>query len=187
MNIFIITGSPNPEGNSSKLLDAFLSGIKECKTYQVDSYNYPVSPCADCGHCFKEISLCKIKDGMQDIYDRINWADVIVVATPIYYNAPPAPLKAIIDRTMCLYCRRFVHGIVPKKKKLGVMLISSGDDRIEAKESLKTQLKMLFDVMGASVYGTIFAGSCDNGCNMSDYQNTAKQLGITLYNEYKNQ
>jgi multimeric flavodoxin WrbA len=184
MRLLVIFGSPKKDGNTQKLLNAFLSGIGDCEIKMIDSYDCSVAPCTDCGYCMEKPSLCVINDYMQDIYNKIEWAEVIIVAAPIYYNCVPAPLKAIIDRTMCLFCRRYIHKIEPISIKQGVMLVTAGMDREDGAAAVKSQLKMMFDVMGAKVFDSVFAMSCDKGGIKKEALKRAKEAGKRLFESF---
>ena len=66
MRLLVVFGSPKKNGNTQKLLDAFLSGIGDCEIKMIDSYDCSVAPCIDCGYCMEKPSLCIINDYMQD-------------------------------------------------------------------------------------------------------------------------
>ncbi|MFW6312128.1 MAG: flavodoxin family protein, partial [Nanoarchaeota archaeon] len=63
----------------------------------INAYEENISPCIDCRYCWKNRG-CSIKDNMQDIYNKIDEADNIIIASPVYFHTVPGPLKIIIDR-----------------------------------------------------------------------------------------
>ena len=65
---------------------------------------------------------------MQKIYDELEQADVIVLASPVQFSGPPAAVKAMIDRCQCLWARKYVLKIAPlsRERKRKGFLISVG-------------------------------------------------------------
>jgi multimeric flavodoxin WrbA len=70
---------------------------------------------------------------MQQIYNELEQADVIVLASPIQFSGPPALVKAMIDRCQCLWSRKYVLKIPPlsRERKRKGFLISVGGTRMK--------------------------------------------------------
>ena len=61
--------------------------------------DYKVNPCIGCNSCFtREGNKCFQNDDMDGIYEKLRVADVVVVASPVYFYGISAELKAVIDR-----------------------------------------------------------------------------------------
>ena len=99
-NIIVLSGSPRKGGNTDLLVDAFVKGAEKNNDVEVVSVaDYKVNPCIGCNSCFdKEGHDCFQQDDMQAVYDKLKCADVIVVASSVYFYGVSAQLKAIIDR-----------------------------------------------------------------------------------------
>ena len=99
-NIIVLSGSPRKGGNTDLLVDAFVKGAEKNNNVEVISVaDYKVNPCIGCNSCFdREGHDCFQQDDMQVVYDKLKCADVIVVASPVYFYGVSAQLKAIIDR-----------------------------------------------------------------------------------------
>ncbi|MBO4849570.1 MAG: flavodoxin family protein [Prevotella sp.] len=98
MNILILCGSPRKSGNTELLVDAFVKGASQ--KHQVETVSvrdYKVNPCVGCNACFKN-NTCAQKDDMAIIYEKMANADMLVIASPVYFYGLSAQLKAIIDR-----------------------------------------------------------------------------------------
>lgn len=64
-------------------------------------------------YCYAHEGICAQQDDMQAIYSILEHTDIVVFATPIYYQAFPAQLKAVIDRLYVTENRKFpVRGSV---------------------------------------------------------------------------
>ena len=100
MNILILSGSPRKGGNTELLVEAFVKGAAERHQVEVVSVrNYKVSPCMGCDACFNsKDNSCAQKDDMHLIYEKMAKADMLVIASPVYFYSISAQLKAIIDR-----------------------------------------------------------------------------------------
>ena len=99
MNILIISGSPRKGGNTELLADAFAKGAAEHHHVEIVSvHDYKVNPCLGCNACFKTNGICAQKDDMAIIYEKMNQADMLVIASPVYFYGISAQLKVVIDR-----------------------------------------------------------------------------------------
>ncbi len=100
MNILILSGSPRKGGNTDQLVEAFVRGASPRHTVEVVSvHDHKVAPCMGCNACFRsEEHICVQKDEMIDIYNKMKQADMLVIASPVYFYGLSAQLKAIIDR-----------------------------------------------------------------------------------------
>lgn len=100
MNILILSGSPRKGGNTELLVEAFEKGASQNHHVEIVSIrDYKIIPCLGCNACFKsEGNSCAQKDDMTVIYEKMTKADMLVIASPVYFYGLSAQLKAIIDR-----------------------------------------------------------------------------------------
>ena len=100
MNILILSGSPRKGGNTDLLVEAFVKGASQKHNVEIVSvHDYKVNPCMGCNACFKsENNTCVQKDDMQHIYEKAAIADMLVIASPVYFYGLSAQLKSVIDR-----------------------------------------------------------------------------------------
>ncbi|MDR1564847.1 MAG: flavodoxin family protein [Oscillospiraceae bacterium] len=104
-NVLIISSSPRRGGNSDVLCDEFLKGALEAGNTGEKLFlrDYKVSYCAGCETCMTEGGICPIKDDAPKIIAKMAAADVIVLATPVYFYTMSAQLKTLIDRCCAGY------------------------------------------------------------------------------------
>ena len=100
MNVLILMGSPRLHGNTAELCKPFMEELKEngAEVRYVTLADKDIKPCKGCYAC-QEISGtygCCQKDDMP--VEDILWADLIVLATPIYAWYCAAPMKNVLDR-----------------------------------------------------------------------------------------
>ncbi len=100
-NVLILSGSPRKGGNSDLLCDEFMIGATESgnKVTKINVADKRIAPCRACYAC-KGTGKCAIKDDMADILQAMIDADVLVLASPVYFYSIDAQLKALIDRTV---------------------------------------------------------------------------------------
>ena len=98
----ILSGSPRKGGNSDILCDEFAQGAQEAgnevEKIRVENNNTP--PCSACYYCRDHGGACVYKDDMAAILQKMIDADVLVLASPVYFYSIDAQLKAMIDRTV---------------------------------------------------------------------------------------
>lgn len=117
-----VLGSPRKGGNTDLLLDAALEGAKEggAEVRKIVLSTLDIHPCAACGGC-ADGGGCVIADDMVPLYSLIDEADVIIVASPVYFDGVSAQTKAFIDRGQLFWVRKYVQKR-PGKKKRGAFL-----------------------------------------------------------------
>lgn len=100
--VLILSGSPRKGGNSDLLCDAFAKGAAEAGNavtkIRVSERN--IAPCRGCYFCREHNGTCVYKDDMAEILQAMIDADVLVLASPVYFYSIDAQLKALIDRTV---------------------------------------------------------------------------------------
>lgn len=101
-NVLILSGSPRKGGNSDLLCDAFLRGAIESgnQVEKIFLRDKKIGYCTACYYCKKSGGKCAIQDDMAEILDKIRAADVIVMASPVYFYSVDAQMKAVIDRSV---------------------------------------------------------------------------------------
>ena len=104
MKILVLTGSPRKNGNSNTLATQFIRGAKEAghEVIRFDAAASNVHPCIACNSCGMD-GPCVQKDDMAAILDKMVQADVLVLATPVYFYSMDGQLKTLIDRTLPRY------------------------------------------------------------------------------------
>ena len=103
--VLILEGSPRPKGNSAILSDEFARGAEEagCTVEKVRISGKKIAGCLGCNACYRNGGACVQKDDMAEVREKMLAADVIVLASPIYFYSMTAQMKAVIDRTYAFY------------------------------------------------------------------------------------
>ena len=102
MKIVVLNGSPRKGGNTEIMTQAFAEAARknqnEVSILDVAPMN--IRGCLGCKYCWAHKGECVQKDDMAEILQKIIDADVLVLASPVYFYSIDAQLKAVIDRTV---------------------------------------------------------------------------------------
>jgi multimeric flavodoxin WrbA len=109
MLVLGLQGSPRKRGNTNFLLETFMkaAGNAGARTRIIDCTRKNIIPCKEYVVCEKK-GLCPIEDDVRDeIYPLLRQAEVVVIATPIFFYNMTAQLKAVIDRCQTFWARKY--------------------------------------------------------------------------------
>lgn len=102
MKVLILMGSPRLCGNTAELCKYFIDELRVQKTEvkYIELEKMTVNPCRECYVCQDVAGEygCAQKDDMVEIANEILWADLIILATPIFSWYCTAKMKAVLDR-----------------------------------------------------------------------------------------
>lgn len=143
MRILGIYGSPRPGGNTDKMLDAFLEGAREAgaEADMVYARKLTMQGCIGCGGC-DETGQCVVQDDMQKVYELLEAAEGIVLASPVYFYNVTGQVKLLIDRSQALFMRKI---LAEKAQTLSAGRASSAGKRGFLLSAAATRGKRLFD------------------------------------------
>lgn len=125
VKILVLNGSPRPNGHTAQMLSAFREGAEKSghEVRQLDVCRMNIHGCLGCEYCHTRGSgTCIQRDDMQQIYPLLHSAQMLVLASPIYYHNLSGQLKCTIDRF-------YASGAPEELSNLKdvVMFLSSGD------------------------------------------------------------
>lgn len=102
--VLVLSSSPRKGGNSDTLCDQFIKGAQESGNDVEKIYlrNKRINYCTGCGTCNLQ-KPCPQKDDAAEVIDKMVKADVIVLATPVYFYTMSAQMKTLIDRSCARY------------------------------------------------------------------------------------
>lgn len=106
MKILGISGSPRRGGNTDILLDKALEGAETggSDTEKIVLDDLDISPCRE--EEYEHISddgFSVVDDDMQKVYGKINEADGLVLASPVFFGSVSAQMKIMVDRFQCAW------------------------------------------------------------------------------------
>ena len=102
--VLIISGSPRKNGNSDILCGQFEKGAREAGNIveKVNLRELKIGYCKACYGC-RGTGACVQKDDMESLLEKMASADVLVLATPVYFYSMDGQMKTMIDRTLSRY------------------------------------------------------------------------------------
>lgn len=124
MRVLVLNGSPHAHGHTSALVEAFAQGAREAghevEILQVGRMD--IAGCLGCDACRRNGGTCVQHDDEQRVYDALESADALVIASPIYHFMLSAQMEAAIQRT---------HAIgVPARPAKTALILNSGSDGV---------------------------------------------------------
>ena len=166
MKVLGILGSPRKGGNTELLLEEALKGAEaegaEVERLRLTDYN--IIPCKECLACYKD-GNCIILDDMAKIYPKLLEADIILLASPIFFYGVTAWAKALIDRCQALWSRKYQlkdpsYGKGGRKRK-GFFISVGGTKGQKTFEGAILTAKYFFDVLNAEYAGELVLREVD--------------------------
>ncbi len=151
--VLILSGSPRKGGNSDLLCDAFARGAQESghAVEKIRVAAQKIRPCSACYYCHEHGGECVHKDDMAALLQKMIDADVIVLASPVYFYAIDAQLKAVIDRTVARW-------LEVKNKEFYYIITMADEDMASADTTLACLRGYADCVNGAEEKGVIISG-----------------------------
>ncbi len=151
MKVLGIFGSPRVGGNTDLLLERFLEGAESKGAQIIRLYlrDKSFSPCLEIYACLKDGECC-LQDDMQEIYSLLREADVIALASPIFFYGVSAHAKAMIDRCQTFWVEKYIlkRPIRPQgRERKGVFLSVAGSRGERAFEGAHLTVKYFFDCL----------------------------------------
>lgn len=106
MKILVLNGSPKRDkSDTMHMTRSFLMGMNDIRkndVHIIDVIDKKIEYCTGCFECMKNGGKCIHQDDMHDILNEILQSDILVFSFPLYCYGMPAPLKALMDRTLPL-------------------------------------------------------------------------------------
>lgn len=158
MKVLAVSSSPRKGGNSDVLCDEFLKRAAESghSVRKIRLAEKKIAPCLACYGC-AESHACVRKDDMAEVLDALIGADVIVLASPVYFYSVYAQMKAMIDRCLPRY-------LEIKDKTFYLIVTAADPQHSAADETLADFRGYLRCLPGAKEAGVILGtGTWDKG------------------------
>ncbi len=173
MLVLGIQGSPRKKGNTNMLLSAFMDEAESlgAHTISFDINKKNILPC-DGGRTCEKKGKCPISDDMNhELYPLLWEAEVIVMATPIFFYSVPAQLKSLIDRSQALWSRKYMLKLDDpgRKWRHGFMLAQGATKGKNLFEGINLTAKYFFDAVGANYDGSLEYRHIENPGDIAEH------------------
>ncbi|MGQ9645390.1 MAG: flavodoxin family protein [Thermodesulfobacteriota bacterium] len=160
MKVLGLFGSPRKGGNTDILLEEALKGAEGegAEIERLYLSGLKITPCTECHGC-DETGSCVIQDEMEKIYPKLLDADIIILASPIFFYGVTAWTKAMIDRSQAVWARKYLvkdPNLGKKGKKRKGFFISVGATQGQKVfEGAILTAKYFFDALNADYAGEL--------------------------------
>jgi multimeric flavodoxin WrbA len=125
-----------------------------------------IAPCQHCDGCL-ETGRCKVKDDMQRVYDELEQADRLVLASPVHFMGVTAQTKAMIDRCQALWVRKYRLKLPPlgnERERKGLFVSVGGTKQANLFQPALATIKSLFKTLDINYAGELlFSGIDEKG------------------------
>jgi putative NADPH-quinone reductase len=184
-----LLGSPLPEGNTAKLLERALQGVRDagCETETITVAGMSFEACMEMMFC-REHETCIMDDDMQPMYGKFREMDSMILATPVMTMGIPGKLKSFMDRFQVFFMAKYVRKepLVPKdqaKKRHGLFICISGMKVPGVFEGAKKTVQAFFDIIDCRYWDELLINDMDTIRDVSahpDILEAAYRKGFAL-------
>ena len=180
MRVLGIAGSPRRGGNTDLLLNEVMKGAAsrgaEVKTIILS--HLKIAPCQHCDGCL-ETGRCKVEDDMQMVYDELQRADRLVLASPVHFMGVTAQAKAMIDRCQALWVRKYILKLPPlgdrQVERKGLFISVGGRNVANLFQPALATVKALFKVLDIAYAGELLFPGIDEKGAITKHPDALKQ------------
>ncbi len=189
LKVLSVLGSPRQNGNCQKLIEYILKGISsiqgDIEIQKILLGKKNIHPCIACDGCQRKLG-CVLKDDMQPLYPAFDQADLVIIASPIYFNSVSTQLKGMIDRCQAIWASKYIHkkSIINRdKQRLGIFVATAGNPKgiAEFEPSIRV-MDLFFKAINTHYHKNLFVADIDKAPVTSQPENLEQsyQLGIEM-------
>ena len=197
LNLLAIKGSPRSNSNSIFMLDKIIDGCKEKAVTEnieisekiIKPFMMDIKTCTACFNCDKT-AKCVFNDDMTELLKDFDRADIVLLASPIYFNGMPSHIKKMIDRCQPIWASKYVleEPIIDRDKKRRSVLIGAAgapgyEDQFIALEKVTS---LFFRAINAKKFTQFLYPNTDDNLISEDEEslNKLNQIGKDLISEF---
>ena len=104
--VLLMSGSPRAGGNTDDCVAYLKKRFADAghRTQVVRVCDLKIEPCRGCRACMKLGHCVNLEDDFAQAWAMVaDWAELAVLAAPVYWYGPPGQMKTFIDRTHGYY------------------------------------------------------------------------------------
>ena len=159
MFVLGIQGSPRKNGNADFLLTSFLKACEDfgARTEVIRPEDLDIQPCKELIVCEKK-GFCPLKDQMETGgYRKVKQADVVVLASPVFFYNVTAQVKVFIDRCQMFWGRKYKLKLKDPHAhyRQGFLLSVAASRGKRLFEGVELTAKYFFDAISADYAGSL--------------------------------
>ncbi|MFA5398520.1 MAG: flavodoxin family protein [Methanomicrobiales archaeon] len=165
--IIALLGSPRPKGNTAKLMEEAVRGIRDagCRVEVVSVPRLKLSSCKEIFYCQNHAD-CGMKDDVTPFYEKFREIDGLIIATPVMTMGIPGALKSFMDRFQVFFMAKYIRKeplVSPAKKKhRKTLLLSIGGLNIEDDfDGVIASTKAFCDIIDCRYWDAVLQNNMD--------------------------
>lgn len=176
--IVILNGS-NKKSSTGDLIESFTNGAtsvgNEVKLFNLNDMNI-----MGCISCNSDESICAIKDDMDLLLEPYQEADIVVIASPMYYWSISGRLKCVFDRLLAI---KNLNKVKNNSFKQCVLLVASEKASAGGFEPVNDFYESIVKTMGWHSIGAVYEEKDGGISSKSNYLGIeeAKVLGESIH------
>jgi len=184
MLILGLQGSPRKKGNTRFLLETFMQSAAKrgARTEIVDVTRKDVIACKELVVCEKK-GYCPIEDDvLKEIYPLLRQAEIVVLASPIFFYNMTAQLKAVVDRCQTFWARKYRFQLTDPAKPMrkGFVLSVAATKGKNLFEGLLLSAKYFFDAIDARFEGSLAYRGIEGPGDMANHPGAVDEVDRTV-------
>ena len=130
-----VLGSPRSKKNTDTVLDYAILGLRDMgvEVEKIKLKELSINPCISCDACGKT-GKCFKRDDMTGLYEKFDSSDIVVIASPLYFNSVSSITKTMIDRCQAFWSSKYILNqplINTKKERKGLFICTAGAPQSE--------------------------------------------------------
>ena len=181
MLILGLQGSPRKKGNTNFLLTTFLKAAEQrgAATRIISVAESNILPCKEYVVCEKK-GTCPIDDDMAgEIYGLLRQAEVVVLASPIFFYNMTSQLKALVDRCQVFWARKYRLKLSDplKATRRGYLLSVAATRGKTLFDGLQLTTKYFFDAIDARFDGSLVYRGIEGPKDMANHPTVGEDVG----------
>jgi multimeric flavodoxin WrbA len=139
VRMFGISGSPRIASTDFAVRKAleYAEVTYSAETRYFSCHKKELNFCIHCDYCVKKKEGCVFKDDMEEVYQSLEWADALILGTPVYQGTVSGQTKVVMDRCRALVAKN-PHVL---SQKAGAALAVGGDRMGGQEVALQTILE----------------------------------------------
>ena len=162
MNVIAINGSPRKKGNSAAMLEAAVKGAVEngASVERIDLFDLNYKGCVSCFGCKllggASFGKCAQRDELTPVLDKILAADVVLLATPLYFGEVPGAVRNRFERIWFpgqKYAKNY-RSAYPRRVKVGLMYTMNVPVESMYQSVIKSHVQSFTMLLGQTEYVT---------------------------------
>jgi multimeric flavodoxin WrbA len=175
-----LQGSPRKKGNTNFLLTTFLQAAEQkgATTRIISVAESNILPCKEYVVCEKK-GTCPIDDDMAgEIYGLLRQAEVVVLASPIFFYNMTSQLKALVDRCQVFWARKYRLKLSDplKSTRRGYLLSVAATRGKTLFDGLQLTTKYFFDAIDARFDGSLLYRGIEGPKDMANHPTVGEDV-----------